>query len=88
MQLAPIVGMGWRQAEPGLWGLCLGGFLSWGEPTCEGVGGSWGSFAQCVLWMLLGTPGLMLDPTVLQGGEPPPPPTDPPSLLLPPMLTL
>lgn len=68
MQFAPTVGMGWGQAEPGLWGLGLGASGP-GVPTWEGVGDSWNSFAQCVVWVPSRTPSCRLDPAVLQGGR-------------------
>lgn len=77
MQFAPTVGMG-EGGEPGLWGLRLGGLLVLGDPPV-GSGGQRGSFAQCVLWVLLGTPGSMLDP-----GRSPLSPTQAPPSLLPP----
>ena len=86
MQFAPAAGMGWEGSSLGSGGFAWEGFLSWrGGGPSMGSGGQWGSFAQCVLWVLRGTPSSMLEPAAHQGGAPP---HSPPTFCSPQTLTL
>lgn len=78
--LLPLWEWGGGRPSLGSGGSAWGGPLVLGYPPVREWGDSWGSFAQCVLWVLLGTPGSMVDPAALQGGGPPAPPHAPQSV--------
>lgn len=64
------------------------GLLVLGGPTVREWGDSWGSFVQCVLWVLLGTPSSIdVGPCSNPGRRVPSPPTSLP-VCSPQMLTL